>query len=222
MSLPVVIMHKQATWRLLLVSTVLLMLSGCSVFGIHSEKEARYTILDQQGDFELREYQPLVLAQTSFEGQLDDDSGEAFRRLFAYISGENEGELSISMTAPVLAGERNETKGKSIAMTAPVIAGEKTLGWTFAFVLPESYTINNAPVPSDANVRLIEVRSKLVAAMRYSGWWDQEVFNGHSETLQSWIESKKLESVSLPKFAGYDPPWTLPFLRRNEILMDVR
>jgi len=205
----------------MLALVAVLIQSGCSVFGVSSTEEASYIVLDEQDDFELREYAGLVMVETTVKAEFDKAGKEAFGRLFAYISGENRAAQKIAMTAPVLVDEENSTTGESIDMTAPVIADEATDGWRYAFVLPKSYTMANAPMPTNPKVRLIEVHPKLVAVLRYTGVLNEGNFRENSSRLLNWISEKQLESLSSPRVAGYDPPWTLPFLRRNEVMIDV-
>ena len=213
--------NKNRHWRSMLAVIAVLIQSGCSVFGIRSSEEASYVILDDQNDFQLREYAGLVVVETTVNADFDKAGKEAFGRLFGYISGENRATQKIAMTAPVLVDEENSTTGESIDMTAPVIAGEATDGWRYTFVLPNSYTMANAPMPTNPKVRLVEVQPKLVAVLRYSGLLNEDDFRENSARLLNWISENQLESLSLPRVAGYDPPWTLPFLRRNEVMIDV-
>ena len=213
--------YKNRRWRSMLAIVAVLMQSGCSVFGIRSTEEASYIVLDEQDEFQLREYAGLVIVETTVNAGFDKAGKEAFGRLFGYISGENRTAQKITMTAPVLADEENSATGESIDMTAPVIADEATDGWRYAFVLPNSFTIADAPIPTDPKVRLVEVQPKLVAVLRYSGLLNEGDFRDNSARLLHWISENQLESLSLPRVAGYDPPWTLPFLRRNEVMIDV-
>ena len=214
--------NNKLPWRSILAVAAVLIQSGCSVFGIRSTEEASYVVLDDQEEFQLREYAGLVVVETTVNAEFDQAGNEAFGRLFGYISGENQASQKIAMTAPVLATEDNSADGESIDMTAPVIADQTSDGWRYTFVLPNSYTLANAPIPTNTKVRLVEIEPKLVAVLRYSGTWDEDDFRDNSARLQSWISENQLELLSLPRVAGYDPPWTIPFLRRNEVMIDVR
>jgi hypothetical protein len=198
-----------------------LLSTGCSMVGIRTVEEARYDVLAQEGPFEIREYHPLVIAETTVEASYDEAGGKAFRRLFGYISGKNETRASIAMTAPVLANPDRGTDGESIAMTAPVLGEQRVDGWRYAFVLPADYTLETAPSPANPEVRLAEVPRRTVAVIRYSGSRSEEAMLEKSQDLRDWIASKGIEPTSAPRSAGYDPPWTLPFLRRNEVMFDV-
>ncbi len=194
-------------------------LAGCSVFGIRTAEEAAYTVLRSDGEIEVREYDEHVVAQTLVEAPFDEAARVAFERLFGYISGDNAGAAEIAMTAPVLADPGGA--GEQIAMTAPVSGERAASGWRYRFVLPAGYSAATAPVPVDPEVAIAAVPASRVAALRYSGSWSESNMRRNTARLLDWVEANGLEAVSQPRSAGYDPPWTLPFLRRNEILVDV-
>ena len=220
-------MFKQITQSIKLhVKSVLLfvlftMLSACSVFGIRDTEEAEYAVIKQDGDFQLREYAKLVVAETVIESDFDQAEKVAFNRLFDYISGENVQSQNIPMTAPVLVNRENDGSQK-ISMTAPVIKQKQNSAWRYYFVLPDDLSLSTAPSPINPDVRIKEIPPKLVSSIEYTGLWDEETFNEKTRLLESWIAENDLERLSSPSFAGYDPPWTLPFFRRNEVLIDVK
>jgi hypothetical protein len=138
-------------------------LTACSVFGIRTAEEARYRVLSTDGEFELREYENHVVAQTLVEATFDDAGGIAFGRLFRYISGENAGNAEMAMTAPVLVDPT--VSGEKIEMTAPVIGRPVATGWRYQFVLPAEYTAANTPTPTDPAVTIEQFRARLAAAL---------------------------------------------------------
>ena len=208
--------------RPLLALFIILLQSGCSLVGIRSTGEPDYSVLQSDELFEVREYETLVVAETLVDASFDDAGGIAFRRLFGYISGDNEAATEIAMTAPVMARDENNSDGEKISMTAPVTGQETALGWRFAFVLPSSYTLENAPMPTNPEVKLKQVPTRKVAVVRYSGSWNKAGYEENLKLLQQWMLQSQLKADSLPRVAGYDPPWTLPFLRRNEVMIDVK
>ena len=218
--------HRHSTCRLhpraLLTVLVLLLQSGCSVFGIRGTEQAAYSVIEQQDQFELRAYEPLVIAQTFVDSDFDQAGKIAFGRLFGYISGDNTATSEIAMTAPVMALQPDSEAGETISMTAPVTAEKSSRGWRFAFVLPAGYRLDNAPTPTSEEVTLATVPARRVAVKRYSGWWNEASYRENLQLLQDWMRQNKLEADSQPRYAGYDPPWTLPFLRRNEVMIDIR
>jgi hypothetical protein len=211
----------QYGWRSLVVATLVLTQSGCSVFGIRSAEEASYIVLKDEGKFQLREYAALVVVETTVNAEFDEAGSQAFNRLFAYISGENQGSRKIAMTAPVMVSEDAPTEGESIDMTTPVLADQNADGWRFAFVLPASFNLDNAPLPTDPHVMLVEIKPKQVATLRYTGLLNERDFRDNTTKLRSWMMINGHESTSSARVAGFDPPWALPFLRRNEIMIDV-
>ena len=199
----------------------LLLLGGCSLLGIRTAEEASYAVVASQDDIELRDYASYVSVETTVSADFDDAGNRAFRKLFGYISGDNRAQEKIAMTSPVTASESTAGDGEEIEMTIPVIASERQRGWRFAFVLPGRFTIDSAPLPLDPDVELVENRPRRVAVLTFSGRWREAAFRDNLERLLGWIEKNGYEAASSPRFAGYDPPWALPFMRRNEIIIDL-
>lgn len=191
----------------------ILTLAACSVFGSEAAPEPDYTIVISDDPFEVRDYGGLIVARTT----MADGSRAAFGRLFAYISGENSGAREIEMTAPVLNTDADE--GAKIAMTAPVLQSGKEER-EMAFILPDRFTPETAPLPSDPNVTLAAVPPRRVAVVRYSGSMDGNA-PAEEARLREWLGSRSLEPVGPAEVAGYNPPWTLPSHRRNEVLIPV-
>ncbi|MBT8435617.1 MAG: heme-binding protein [Gammaproteobacteria bacterium] len=201
---------------------ILLFLSGCSLVGIRSAEEANYSVLDNQDKFEVREYDAMLVTETLVDASFDEAGNIAFKRLFGYISGDNVSASEIAMTAPVLAVDENSSSGEKISMTAPVTGEKSGPGWRFAFVLPAEYTLETAPAPNNSAINLVPVPARKVAVVRYSGTRSETAYETHLKLLQDWMQQNRYQPDSLPRFAGYDPPWTLPFLRRNEVLIDIK
>lgn len=205
-----------------LVFIFIIFQSACSVFGIRSEEEAKYKMIFEQDEFQLRQYEPMLVAETVIDLNFDKAGKVAFGRLFDYISGENLNSEKIAMTAPVVATIDTVNSGQKIAMTAPVITEKQAQGWRYYFVLPNHFSLSSAPAPINPQVAIKEISSNKVAVIQYSGLWDEHLFNEKSAQLKTWMIENNYDPDSLPRFAGYDPPWTLPFLRRNEVLIDVK
>ena len=194
-----------------------LFLTGCSVFGVMSVDEAGYEVVKDNGHIQVRQYKPMVVAQTEVDANYDEASNKAFNRLFNYISGNNKKQQKISMTAPVIMDPKTE----EIAMTAPVFQEKSGKLWLMQFVLPKEFTLDTAPVPTDATITLKEIPSKKVAVLRYSGFLSQQSIAEKTKELNAWLDAQGYKSISSTRSAGFDPPWTLPFLRRNEVHIDV-
>ncbi len=195
---------------------------GCSVLGIRTAEEAGYKVLSEEGQIQLREYEQLVIVETNVDADYEEAGNIAFKRLFGYISGGNESKTKIAMTAPVMAKEDEATEAEKIDMTTPVLAERRAKGWRYAFVLPADYTFESAPVPSNPQVMLSVMPKRKVAVNRYSGSWSEKVLRQKTQELADWMHEKGLEPASKPRSARYDPPWTISFLRRNEVMIDIR
>ena len=186
-----------------------LLSAGCSVFGASGVEQAPYETLARDGDFEIRRYPALVVARTAMT---DGESGDSFRRLFDYIAGANAGAQEIAMTAPVVMG-----RGTEIAMTAPVVRD----GETMAFVAPQGFTPETMPAPTDPAVEIGTIPGRTVAVKRFRGYLFDSAIADAEAALRGWIDGRPWTVAGPTERAGYNPPWTLPFLRRNEVLIPV-
>jgi hypothetical protein len=178
---------------------------------------AGYSVIERDGDFELRQYQPQILAETLVEGDFQEVGNIGFRRLFDYISGKNRKKQSIPMTAPV----SQEAASEKIPMTAPVNqerVGEK---WRITFLMPSRYSLETLPKPLDSRVKLVEIPPRLLAATKYSGTWSRERYEDRKKRLRELILQRGLRIIGEPIFARYNPPFMPWFLRRNEVLIPV-
>src|SRR6056297_2908680 len=191
----------------------LLGVAACSVFGGAAAPEPDYDVILAEPPFELRDYGELVVAKTP----MTNGSGAAFGRLFDYISGANSGTRDIAMTAPVL--NTDAADGATIAMTAPVLQS-RVDAREMIFVLPDDMTPQTAPVPTDPAVSLATIPPRRVAVVRYSGFLSRRASTEEAR-LRDWLARKSLRPTGPAEVAGYNPPWTLPPLRRNEVLIPV-
>jgi hypothetical protein len=194
-----------------------LFLAGCSVFGIRSADEPNYQVLNDYGHIQIRQYPALVVAQTEVTADYKNSSSKGFQRLAGYIFGDNKKQQKMAMTAPVI----QEQEAEAMAMTAPVIQQKSGTVWLMAFVLPSNYSVATAPVPLDTAVIIKEIPAKKVAVIRYSGNLSEQAIEEKSEELQNWLSEQGYKAISPSRSAAYDPPWTLPFLRRNEVHIDI-
>jgi hypothetical protein len=203
--------------KLIRLITVILLLLLTGATTAMATEEAPYTVIKTDDIFELREYAPQVLAEVIVDGDLEGAGNKAFRPLFRYISGDNKSRDKIAMTAPV----SQEQKGEKISMTAPVIQQSVQGKWAVSFMMPASYTMETLPTPDDQNIKLRQVPARRVAAVRYSGFWSEEKYLLHKEKLEKWIKDNRYTVTGEPVWARYNPPFTLWFMRRNEILIPV-
>jgi hypothetical protein len=210
--------HKSPTWNfqsLAIFSFISIFLfTGSPLMAIET---ARYQVVEKDGDFELRQYAPYIVAETLVEGEMDEVGNEGFRRLFGYISGKNRMKQSISMTAPVT----QEKTAEKIAMTAPVTQEKADGKFRITFMMPSEYTLDSLPEPLDPRVALKTEPARRVAAIQYSGTWSPKRFEDHKKKLEEWISKRGLKPLAEPVWARYDPPFKPWFLRRNEVLIPV-
>ena len=190
-------------------------------------EEPKYTLLEKSEPFELRSYAPLIVAEVKVEGDLDAASNQGFRLIAAYIFGKNQVAEKISMTAPVGIESAEPNQSAKIAMTAPVSiegnkANEGASGqWTVSFVMPSEYTLASLPKPLNSQVKIREVPAEKRAVITFSGIYNEEKVQEKTQALREWMKTKNLRPASEPQFARYNPPWTLPFMRRNEVMIRV-
>ncbi len=179
-------------------------------------EEPAYTTLLHANDFELRQYPALVVAEVTVTGDRTAAASKGFRLLAGYIFGGNTRRQSIPMTAPVV-----ETRSQTIAMTAPVLQTKAGDRWMIRFVMPSRYTLGELPTPNSPEVHLTTAPPARVAVIRFSGLINKTVMHEKTEALDAFIRTQKLRAIGTPSLAQYDPPWTLWFLRRNEIMIPV-
>lgn len=177
----------------------------------------KYEIIEQIEGIELRQYEPYIVAETLVEGDFSAVGNEGFRRLAGYIFGKNRKQQSLEITAPAI----QENSSEKIAMTAPVNQEPQSGKWRITFTMPAEYTMDSLPEPLDERISLKQEPGRLVAVIRYSGSWSQALFEENLVLLRSFLEERAITAVGEPIFARYNPPFTLWFLRRNEILIPV-
>jgi len=208
--------------KLLLSMLGSLLLTGCSVFGQNNVDSAPYSLLkaDEALKIEIRNYESMVLVSADMSG---DGRNSAFRKLFRYISGENQGAKEIAMTAPVfMNGDQPSDQGTEIAMTAPVLMNNQDGKSMMSFVMPKDFTLQNTPKPNDPTVLVSEVKNYKVATIQFSGTLSTGNVAEHTKILQDWMKTAGYIAISAPVEAGYNGPMTLPMLRRNEILIQIQ
>jgi hypothetical protein len=209
-----IVMDTRVIAVLAVVGLVPLLLVSCASTGVEKPK---YKVLIKEGNFEIRQYEPYIVAETSVDASFEEAGNMAFRRLFDYISGNNRKKESIAMTAPVNQARESE----KIAMTAPVNQWSVQGEYSVSFVMPSKYRMETLPEPLSPDVVLREVSARKAAAIRYSGTWSKKRYDARKDLLEQFLEARGLTAVDEPTFARYDPPFQIPFLRRNEVLIPV-
>jgi hypothetical protein len=190
---------------------------------VMATEEPKFSLIEKSGDFELRLYKPMIIAETYVDGSLSEASNAGFRLIAGYIFGGNKSRHNsspekIAMTSPVTL----EPSSQKIAMTVPVVIESKENRWRVHFVMPSGYTLNSLPIPNDSRVSLREIAEQKTAVIVFSGFAGEDKVKDKTSELIAWIKSRGLDAASINRLARYNPPWTLPFLRRNEILINIK
>jgi len=181
-------------------------------------EEPVFTSALKEGDFELRDYPALVVAEALVQGNRSAAASEGFRLLAGYIFGGNTRRQSIAMTAPVA---QTAAGGESIAMTAPVVQMGGAGGWTVRFVMPSAYGLTSLPVPNDPRVQLRAVPPQRFAVVRFSGLAHDTDIAQRTTELHAFANARHLRISGPVALARYNPPWTPWFMRRNEVMLPV-
>ncbi len=190
--------------------------SAINAFGIRTGESPKYDVIHEDGELAIRRYPAFLRARTLTAGDYTASSEANYKRLASYISGHNSG--NVRLYPPDSLAQSN-LRGESIAMTTPVLQAPVEDGWTMAFILPRKYTFSTAPKPLDATIELEQVPPQTMAILRYSGNVDEDRIQRKFRELRGWVQSIGWRSISEPLAAQYDPPFTISFLKRNEVLV---
>jgi len=191
-----------------------------SIWGLFSSKveQAKYIVIKNEKDYEIRKYPEHIVAQTIVKGPYEAALNQGFRNVAGYIFGGNVKKESISMTAPVT--ERRNLSEK-ISMTAPVLAKKEGESHVISFVMPSSYTIHSLPKPLNSNVKIVTVPEKKFAVIRFSWYRSERKINKMENKLVTALVRDGIEHKGNPVYAGYNAPWTPPWLVRNEVMIEI-
>ena len=189
----------------------------CSI--VMAIEEPKYSIVETDDKFELRAYAPMIIAEVSVQGSLKSASNQGFRLIADYIFGNNiasNGEKQkVAMTAPVTV----QAQPKLLNVTQQ--GGAQEQEWKVHFVMPSEYSMSALPKPNNPKVELKEVSERYYASLRFAGLTGEKKVARKTKELQEWMATKNLTAKGQPELARYNPPWTLPFARRNEVLIEV-
>ena len=190
-----------------------------SVVGIRSVEEPHHIRRQLTENTEIRIYGPRIAAETTVDGDQQRALSTGFRRLAGYIFGGNNREAEIAMTAPVV---QQTSGGQDIAMTAPVSqTGGAEQCWTVRFYMPSEWSMETLPVPDNDDVRLVRVPAQTVAVLRFSGDRGPRAIADCTDRLMKTLRDHDIEPTGEAVGWFYDPPWTLPFRRRNELAVVI-
>ena len=190
--------------RAWIVVALLLLIFGFSLVGpvMSKVEEPGYVIEASDANIEIRYYNSMILAEVMVNGDRKEAIREGFRVIADYIFGNNSSSQKIAMTAPV-----QQQKAKD--------------GWTISFVMPSEYSLTSLPKPSGDKLWVREVPSAKYVVIRFSGTSRQANLKKHEAVLLDYVSAHRLKVLGSIKYAFYNPPWTLPFLRRNELMLQL-
>jgi hypothetical protein len=196
-----------------------------SIWGIFGSRveQADYTLVKRMKGYEIREYPAHIVAQTTVKGSYRDSLNSGFSIVAGYIFGGNTKKEKIAMTAPVIAQNSKEnTVSEKIAMTAPVVATANGDSQIISFGMPRSYYLETLPTPNDTRVKIVKIPKKKFAVMQYS-WYnsDTRITNMQEKLISALARDEILVKGSIA-YAGYNPPWTPPWMTRNEVLVEIK
>ena len=175
-----------------------------------------YKVIQSEQNIEIRHYEPMIIAEVEVEGKREDAIRDGFRLIADYIFGNNKVKLDIAMTSPV-----QQQESQKIAMTAPVQQQSTGRSWQISFVMPSRYSMESLPEPNNDRVRLKEIPTKKFGVIEFSGTNSNENVTKHENQLMNYIEANQIKIIGSPKYAFYNAPWTLPFMRRNEVMIEI-
>ena len=204
-------------WTMITSIIALILIVGVLAGPVMSNVEKPdYKVIQSEQNIEIRQYEPMIIAEVEVDGKREDAIGDGFRLLADYIFGNNTVQQVISMTAPV-----QQKENQKIAMTAPVQQQSTGKSWRMSFVMPSKYSMDSLPVPNNNRVRLKEILTKKFVVIEFSGTNSNENVTKHENQLMNYIEANQINIIGSPKYAFYNAPWTLPFLRRNEVMIEI-
>jgi hypothetical protein len=199
--------------RLFVILLALISTEACATVGV---EEPAFKVVRSEASFEVRDYGPVVVAETNVSGKAVKARNAGFMPLADYIFAKDRKGAQIAMTAPVI-----EEPREKIAMTAPVSQQPAASGWTVSFTMPAKYSIADLPAPANSAVRLVEHPARRMAVLKFSGLAGEARMQAKRSELLAAVATAGLSPKGEPSFAFYDPPWTLLFLRRNEVMVEV-
>ena len=197
---------------------VVVLVFGAAMIGpIMSNVEVpAYKILKKEQNIEIRRYPPLIIAEVKTAGSRQASISDGFRILADFIFGNNEGEKQLSMNGPI-----TQQEGIKIAMTAPVQQEKTDAEWATSFIMPSKFSIDTIPNPINNRIKITQIPSKRYAVITFSGRSTEKNLTKHTNELEKYMNGSSYSRVGNARYAFYNPPWTLPFLRRNEVQFEL-
>ena len=215
-------MHKPMIYILIALVVVIALWSIGGFIGSRVE-QADYTVVETMNGYEIREYPAHIVAQTTVQGSYGESMSNGFRIVAGYIFGGNTKRESIAMTAPVVAQKGEGAQAaESIAMTAPVVATAEGDSQVISFGMPRSYTLETLPKPNDPRVNIVMIPAKKYAVVRFSWYRSDARAKSMQEKLLSALARDGIVAEGSTAYAGYNAPWTPPWMTRNEVLVEIK
>jgi len=229
------LMSKKTMYTLLIIlGVVLIVWFLYSWLSVRAIEEPKYEVVATAQGYEIREYASYIIAETTVNGAKDRDEAaqKGFPIVAGYIFGNNISKDKIAMTAPVNTEEGDSEKiamtapvnTEKIAMTVPVNTEQEETEGTYkiSFVMPSEYTLETLPIPNDSRVSIKEVPSHKVAVKRFTWSASESAVKKQEEELLAALACDGVETVGAINVARYNPPWTIPFMLRNEVQVEVK
>jgi effector-binding domain-containing protein len=192
-----------------------------SLWGYVSSRveNTQYSVLESKKEYEVRLYPAHIVARTTVKGPYKEALNEGFTIVAGYIFGGNTKKQSIAMTAPVV---EKKSMSESIAMTAPVMATVEGESHTIAFGMPKSYTLDTLPTPNDSRIEIVTIPERKMAAIRFSWFRTDALVQSKKQKLLDVLKREGVSVAGEPQYAGYNAPWTPPWMMRNEVLVEIQ
>lgn len=211
-------MKKRTKQTIISVTTIVVFLLALFSGTLMSQVEMPlYQVNDKESSFEIRQYPPLKVAEVTLTGERKSAISDGFKILGSYLFGNNNTSQRIAMTAPVIQQNSEELKDAE-----PVLQTKENDQWKIRFLIPKKYTLEDLPKPIDSRITILELPAQTYATVRFSGLSTQANLSKNLALLKEFMKAKALKAQSSPIYAYYNPPWTLPFLRRNEIWIAIQ
>lgn len=205
---------RRMVWGILAVTIILAALTGTIM---SQTPQPKFQTISGHGKIEIREYAPMIVAEVEVAGERKSAINDGFRLIAGYIFGGNVAARKIAMTAPVI-----QQRSEKIPMTTPATQQAAGDVWMVRFVMPESYRLDTLPKPNNERVKLIPVPSKRFVVIRFPGSQTDRNLKPHAQKLLEYAREHHLATTGEPIFAFYNPPWTLPFLKHNEVMLELK
>ncbi len=213
-------MSKNMIYTIIVLVVLFLLWTAWGLFGSRVE-QADYTVLGKKSDYEIREYPAHIVAQTTVSGSYSESLNSGFSIVASYIFGNNTKKESIAMTAPVVSQNSDKKASENIAMTAPVMATKSGDSQTISFGMPRSYTLETLPTPNDPRVKIVMMPTKKYAVKQFTWYRSDARIKDVQDKLLEALTRDGIVAQGDVAYAGYNAPWTPPWMTRNEVLVEI-